>query len=125
MSNIIKQPAAHFRRTTRFKALLLLLLPLSSYSQGIFWSEDFGTSGVACDAGTKANSFSTLRGVWTVIVTGINDSLANEWYISASEAGQATGVCSGNSCISNPSLTDRSLHISNVAGSPNSWLCPP
>jgi len=107
-----------------FLLLLPSLFPLISYGQGVFWKEDFGNTG-ACDAGTGANNFATANGIWTVISTGTNDNFANQWYISASEAGQPIATCSGNSCLVNASLIDRTLHIGNVAGSPFlSGVCP-
>jgi gliding motility-associated-like protein len=90
-------------------------------SGGPFWNEDFG---IGCDQGNLANTFVSVNGAWSVNNTvGPNDPLANQFYVSATEAGMGTGNC-GDGCLGTPGLTNRSLHVANVAGSPASLLCP-
>ncbi|MEO8760527.1 MAG: hypothetical protein ABI388_05130, partial [Bacteroidia bacterium] len=93
-------------------------------SQTLFWAETFGV-GTTCGAnqGTLANGFLSNNGTWGTTTTGINDQFANQWYISQTEGGRSVGTC-GNSCLDSAGLINRTLHISNVAGSPFSAACP-
>jgi len=72
-----------------------------------FWSEDFGTG---CGQGTSAHNHATSNGAWTVMASGNNQSEANRWFISATEAGMGAGNC-GDGCLNNGSLTNRTLHV--------------
>lgn len=74
---------------------------------GVFWSENFGTG---CSQGQLASSYSGVNGAWSITSTGTNSAQSNKWYVSATEAGMGAGVC-GNGCLSNASLTNRTLHI--------------
>jgi len=94
-------------------------------SQTLFWAETFGV-GTTCGAnqGTLANGFVTPNGSWGTTQTGVNDAFANVWYVSQTEGGnRALGSC-GKGCLDSAGLIDRTLHISNVPGSPFSALCP-
>lgn len=88
---------------------------------GQFWNEDFGTG---CDQNNLASSYVSANGAWAVnSAVGANDPFANEFYVSATEAGMGTGNC-GDGCLGTPALNNRTLHVGNVAGSPASLLCP-
>jgi gliding motility-associated-like protein len=92
------------------KPFLLLVLGLITYHTNaqVFWTEDFGTG---CSSGQEANNFNpSINGNWTVNQTGFNDANANEWFVSAEEAGMGLGVC-GDGCGNNASLSNRTLHI--------------
>jgi hypothetical protein len=89
-------------------------------AQTVFFHEDFGTG---CSQGMLANGAAATpsNGVWAVqsVNTGPgNGAQENIWFISATEAGKLNGFC-GESCISTPSLANRSLHISVDLASPN------
>ncbi len=96
------------------KPILLLTFFLSyalnSYTQP-FWTEDFG---VGCSQGTLASSYTGSNGAWTVLNTGTNDTYANDFFVSATEAGTGVGNC-GDGCLDTPSLINRTLHVGNVA----------
>lgn len=79
----------------------------------VLWSEDFGTG---CNQNQLVTSYSGTNGAWTMTSTGVNGNYANTWYVSATEANTGLGNC-GDGCISTPALTDRTLHVSNVADS--------
>ncbi|MEO0404176.1 MAG: hypothetical protein AAF193_04835 [Bacteroidota bacterium] len=91
------------------KYLTLLFLPLFccglATGQEAFWQEDFGQG---CNQGQEAASVPMTTGIWSITNTGNNESLANVWYISATENGEGEGNC-GGSCGNN-----RTLHIGNV-----------
>ncbi len=112
-----------------FRTLLLAgLLIFGSNSTKLkaqaFWTEDFGNTSGVCDQGNRANNTVTTNGVWVVADIGTQDIFANEWYISATEPGLSSGSCSTPGCHANSSLTNRTLHVGNVVGSPNSLtLC--
>jgi len=89
-----------------FTTLVLLLFALNASSQVTFWTEDFGTG---CDDGQLATAVSGSNGAWSIVSTGTNVALSNTFYISASENGNAAGVC-GSGCGS-----DRTLHVGNVS----------
>lgn len=99
------------------KRNILFLIAISSLTvlnaQTVFWMEDFGTG---CNQGQVANSTvaTPTNGAWSVTSTGTNDPYANEWYISATEAGMGAGNC-GDGCISTATLTNRTLHVGNIA----------
>ena len=109
------------------KNIYLLICVLCTFglkSQTVFWAETFGT-GSTCsnNQATLANGFATSNGTWNVTTIGTNDPYANAWYISQTEGGTTPGSC-GVSCLTNPLITNKTLHIANVPGSPNSALCP-
>lgn len=82
--------------------VLLCLCSLSSGAQVVeFWSENFGSG---CNTGTLANDyFSFTNGSWTITETGSNADVANTWFVSAAENGNAAGQC-GTGCGSDPTL---------------------
>jgi hypothetical protein len=93
-------------------ALLLFLTFSISHAQTIFWYESFGSG---CNQGMPANGVAATptNNVWTVtqIATGPgNGAQSNEWFISATDAGFSPGTC-GSGCITNATLTNRTLHI--------------
>lgn len=83
---------------------------LSSFSQP-FWTEDFG---VGCSQGTLASAYTGTNGAWTVPNTGTNHTYANDFFVSATEAGTGVGNC-GDGCLDTPTLINRTLHVGNVA----------
>lgn len=90
-------------------SLSVIAISLSARAQTPFWTENFGTNAVC---GTVvATAYTGTNGAWTVTNTGTNDLAANEWYVSAKEAGMAVGNC-GNDCTTTPTLTNRTLHVS-------------
>jgi hypothetical protein len=94
------------------RILLCLSLALAGYagfSQSPFWTENFG-SGPGCSTLTPA-AYSGTNGAWTVSNTGTNDFIANEWYVSAREAGMGVNIC-GDGCVTNTVLINRTLHVS-------------
>jgi len=89
--------------------IFLLFIFQKGISQAPFWIETFGTG---CNGGQLANNLNPSGlGVWSVVPTGTQGLVPNEWYISAMEAGLPAGSC-GNDCVSTPSLTNRTLHVS-------------
>ena len=87
----------------------VLVSSMTSIGQTPFWTENFGTNAVC---GTVvATAYTGTNGAWTVTNTGTNDLAANEWYVSAKEAGMGVGNC-GNDCSTTPTLTNRTLHVS-------------
>lgn len=78
-----------------------------------FWTEDFGTG---CNRGNLASSYSGGNGAWSITNTGTNGSHANTFYVSATEAGMGATNC-GDGCLADGSLTNRTLHVGNVANS--------
>ncbi len=90
--------------------IVCLLIPLSSSCQ--FWTETFLAG---CSQGQLATSYVGPNGFWTVTTTGTNDNQANEWYISATEAGMGIGNC-GNSCLNSLMDVNRTLHIGSTYG---------
>lgn len=92
-----------------YYALMLLFAMQTGFSQAPFWIETFGTG---CNGGQLANNLNASGlGVWSVVPTGTQGLVPNEWYISAMEAGLPAGSC-GNDCVTTPSLTNRTLHVS-------------
>lgn len=83
---------------------------LTSFSQP-FWTEDFG---VGCSQGTLASAYTGTNGSWTIPNTGTNDTYANDFFVSATEAGTGVGNC-GDGCLDTPTLINRTLHVGNVA----------
>ncbi|MBP6334605.1 MAG: gliding motility-associated C-terminal domain-containing protein [Bacteroidia bacterium] len=117
------------RYSLTIKTLLVAGLLIFSGTPGLvnaqgFWIENFGNTSGTCDQGTIANNFVTANGTWVVTSIGAQDVFANEWYISSTEPGLSPGSCSIQGCHVNSSLTDRTLHVGNVPGSPNAMtLC--
>jgi gliding motility-associated-like protein len=92
-----------------------------SSSVSVFWTEDFG---VGCSQNQIANGINpSVNGIWTVTNTGTNDASANQWFISATEAGMGVGNC-GDGCLAGGG-NNRTLHVSNVPTSPAAFIfCP-
>ena len=86
--------------------LIVLFFYLSSNSQTVFWTENFGTG---CNTGQLASSYSGVNGARAVASTGANGVDGNLWYVSAEENGNGDGNC-GTGCG-----TNRTLHISSNA----------
>ena len=103
-----------------FLFLLCLVNGGNISAQTPIFVETFGqTQPGFCDQGTLADGFVSAVGTWTVMNVGLNDSAANEWYISATEPGLPFGSCATRGCHVNGSYTNRTLHIGNVPNSPN------
>jgi gliding motility-associated-like protein len=82
-----------------------LFLSGTSYAQ-VFWTETFG--GAACNQGNLATAGvpTASNGAWAVTALGTgpgNGAQANEWFISATENGNAVGTC-GSGCGTNHTL---------------------
>src|SRR3712207_5699185 len=77
--------------------LLFFLLSCDGLKAQIpVWYEDFGLNSGACDQLTLAQGFpATGGGTWTITNLGAQDTAANQWYISSTDAGSAIGTCSG------------------------------
>jgi gliding motility-associated-like protein len=85
-----------------------------------FFTENFGTG---CTQGNLANGTSTLNGAWTTTITGFNGAGANNWFISATEAGMGAGNC-GDGCLGT-GPDNRTLHVANVTnGTGACFFCP-
>jgi hypothetical protein len=95
------------------KKLFTLLFTSAALVSGAqtFWTEDFGQG---CSQGTVANTYTGTNGAWTISATGTNDANANQWFVSAAEAGMGVGNC-GDGCLSTSTLTNRTLHLGNTA----------
>ena len=101
----------------------LIYFPGKAISQTPIFVETFGnTAPGVCDQGTLANGFVTSNGAWNVTSPGINDSAANEWYISATEPGLPVNSCAVPGCHMNGIYTNRTLHVGNVPNSPNAGV---
>ena len=85
-----------------------------------FFTEGFGTG---CSQGNLANGTVTVNGTWSTTLTGFNGLGANDWFISATEAGMGAGNC-GDGCLG-AGPDDRTLHVANVAtGYFACFFCP-
>lgn len=92
-----------------YSFIFLLFILQKGISQAPFWIETFGTG---CSQGQFADNYNpTGLGVWSVVVTGTQGLVPNDWYISATEAGLPVGTC-GDGCLTNTLLINRTLHIS-------------
>lgn len=91
-------------------------------AQTVFWTEDFGLDNNCSSQAMTASSYSGVNGPWTISLPTANGTSANDWCISATEAGMGLNNC-GDGCLSNSALTNRSLHVCNIAGSPSSIFC--
>lgn len=88
-----------------FYALLSgILISYATIAQTTIWSTDFGDG---CSQGQLANGFEG----WTQSDL-LNGNVANEWFVSATEAGMGSGNC-GDGCLATGG-TNRSLHLGNV-----------
>ncbi len=96
--------------------ICLILFSKTNCAQ-TFWTETFGTG---CNQASVANGAvpTGSNGAWSVANIGLNDPSANEWFVSATENGNAVNAC-GSGCG-----TNKTLHIANVSTSPNSFFCP-
>lgn len=97
--------------------VLAILFSKNNLAQ-TFWTETFGTG---CNqyqsaAGVVATA---SNGAWAITNTGPNDPTPNNWFISATENGNAVGAC-GTGCG-----TNRTLHVGNDIASPAAgFVCP-
>jgi gliding motility-associated-like protein len=108
-----------------FIAFVVLFTMVSgkTSAQTLVWLETFGDRTTpTCDQANLANGFATSNGAWTVTNFGVNDSAANEWYISSTEPGKSVGSCSSPGCFINNAITNRTLHVGNAPNSPNASL---
>lgn len=86
-----------------------------------FWTETFNNG---CVQNCVANGFSGINGTWSVAAatgapgTGVNGNIANEWFISCSENGEAVGAC-GAGCGNNATL-----HVGSVPCALCFLFCP-
>jgi hypothetical protein len=93
--------------------LSLLFLSASLYCNAqVFWTEAFGSA--ACSSGALASAYSGTNGAWAVSNTGVNNSSANTWFVSAKERGMGAGAC-GAGC---GGTNNKTLHL----GSTGSFL---
>ncbi len=116
----------HFLGSLLIAGILVMTAGSNPAHAQAFWVETFGnTAAGSCDQGTLANGFVSTNGTWTVTAVGPEGPTPNQWYISATEPGRAAGDCSTQGCYINPQYTDRTLHVGNLASSPNAGtLCP-
>lgn len=87
------------------KLIFTLLLPcflyLQSFSQTVFWSENFNNG---CTEGCFANAYVGPNGAWSVNnAGGTNGPAPNQWFVSCAENNMGAGNCSA-SCGSNATL---------------------
>ena len=96
-------------------------MSLNSFGQIPIFFDDFGSTTGTCDSSNLAAGFSspTSGGVWNVTPIGGQGPNANEWFISSTEPGKTSGVCSQRGCKTDPTQTKRTLHVGNVPGSEN------
>lgn len=80
--------------------LFLFQLSFVKAQPVVFWSENFNNG---CSTNCTADGYSSSNGAWNVIQTGTNGNVANDWFISCSENGEATGAC-GAGCGNNATL---------------------
>ncbi|MBI3509645.1 MAG: PKD domain-containing protein [Bacteroidetes bacterium] len=76
-------------------------------SAQVFWTEDFATG---CNQNQNVASYTGVNGAWTMSLPSANGTSANDWFISATEAGMGIGNC-GDGCLNNAALTNRTLHV--------------
>lgn len=100
-------------RTFLFLALFFLI-SFFGVGQNVFWTETFDGANCVATSGCDPSLVA-----WTVTNTGTNGAAANNWYVSATECGNAAGLC-GSSCSN-----DQSLHIGNASNSSAAFIfCP-
>lgn len=100
-----------------FCFVLQLVAGNTAYAQ--FLVEDFGTG---CGRATSADGYTSTLGTWTVSNVGFgnNGADANEWFVSTTSyvdpafVQVPAGTCD-NSCLNNPALNSRTLHIGNTS----------
>lgn len=80
--------------------LFLIQLCFLKAQPVVFWAENFNNG---CTANCIADGYSSANGTWSVTQTGTNGNVANDWFISCSENGEATGAC-GAGCGNNATL---------------------
>ena len=90
--------------------LSIVLLPLISFCQTVFWTETFNNN---CTSGCLAGAYTGTNGSWTVSTSGANGTAPNQWFISCAENGNAVGTC-GSACAGSG---DATLHIGANPGS--------
>lgn len=100
----------------KFLSIIFLSFQLVGHSQ-VFWTEDFG---IGCNQNQLASSYTGTNGTWAITTPGGNGTSANDWFISATEAGMGVGNC-GNGCLNSGVLTNRTLHVSS---GPVAFICP-
>jgi gliding motility-associated-like protein len=101
----------------------LLLFATAGKSQ-VFWTEDFGLDNNCASQNMQVTSYTGVNGTWTQTLPTANGTSANDWFVSATEAGMGVGNC-GDGCLGNGTLTNRTLHVANIANSPASaFFCP-
>ena len=77
-----------------FIVSILFIFSDKAKAQTTVFIETFGNMALGvCDLGTLANGFITMDNTWTVLNVGVNDSAANEWYISETEPGLQVNSC--------------------------------
>lgn len=87
-----------------------MFLAVTAFAQTTFWTEDFGTG---CNRGQLASAYSGTNGSWTIASTGTNGNVGNTFFVSATSDNTGAGNCSDN-CITNSSVSNATLHVSNV-----------
>lgn len=106
-----------------FSFLLLFVFAKNGNAQ-VFWTEDFGLDANCSSQNMQVNVYTGTNGAWTQSLPTANGTSANDWDVSATEAGMGLNNC-GNGCLSSSALNNRSLHIANIANSPASaFFCP-
>jgi hypothetical protein len=89
----------------RHLVFIVCLLSSVNLNSQVFWTETFG--GGACSGGLSAIGFSSGNGAWAVSNTGVNNTSANAWFVSAKERGMGVGIC-GAGC---GGTNSRTLHL--------------
>ena len=89
-----------------FALLSLSVLSGATFAQN-FWTENFGTG---CSKGQLVSAYTGTNGAWTLTTTGVNDTYADAWYVSATANGTGLNNCATGCSNSN----NRSLHIGNA-----------
>ncbi|HKR06518.1 MAG TPA: T9SS type A sorting domain-containing protein [Bacteroidia bacterium] len=93
------------------KKILLItftFLTILSAQAQTFWTETFGTG---CNQGNLASGYTGSNGAWSVTATGVNNSYADQWFVSGTANNTGIGNC-GDYCSAG---TDRTLHVGNAA----------
>jgi hypothetical protein len=86
--------------------LMLCLIGFTIHAQvQTFWTEDFNNG---CSSNCNASAYTGVNGAWTVADITAPGNVANEWFVSCAENGEAVGAC-GAGCGSNATL-----HVGNV-----------
>jgi gliding motility-associated-like protein len=92
--------------------LLLTFLPVGTFAQTIFWTENFNNG---CTAACSAVGYNSANGTWSQTITGAEGADANAWFVSCAENNTGNNNCSAG-CGNN-----QTLHISAAIGNP---FCP-